>query len=340
MAHALICPQCNAPLKPPSRFARTVTCSYCGTTVKLDASTTVSIETFHKAYRSWNSPQSYAVPAWLSLGDHHWAVDELLASGSVCDVYRGMRARFPTELVILKVLRDQTKQARLDNEWNILQALQKSASPGAETFARLLPEPVMHGHVTANTFEGRRVTVIRWASGFHHTFEAVQRAYPKGIPPRASIWVWRRILEALSFIHVSGIVHGAVLPQHLLVQDNEHGVRLVDYGAAGYTSQKLQFLTEGCDAFYPAGVQIGSTLTQQLDLVMSARCIMTILGGRPADAFLPASVPVPLAALVRRVATSDPSSNSERAWSLREELGRLADTVFGAPQFNPIVMPS
>lgn len=340
MAHALICPQCNAPLKPPSRFARTLTCSYCGATIKLDASTTVSAETFHKAFRAWNAPQNYSVASWLSLGDHHWAVAEALGAGSSCDVYHGMRARFPTELVILKVLRDPADAPRLDNEWEMLQALQKSDAPGAETFARLLPEPVMHGTVTANAFTGRRVNIIRWASGFHHTFDAVQRAYPNGIPPRASIWAWRRILEVLSFIHASGFVHGAVLPPHLLVQENEHGVRLIDYCTAGYVGQRLQYVTAGYDVFYPKGLRVGSLLTQQVDLVMSARCIASILGGNPVDGSLPAAVPAPLAALLRRVAMSDPFSNTEKAWALREELGRLADAVFGAPQFNPIVMPA
>ena len=34
------------------------------------------------------------------------------------------------------------------------------------------------------------------------------------------------------------------------------------------------------------------------------------------------------------------SSTREDAWTIREELGKIANEVFGAPQFVPIVMPS
>ena len=339
MERALMCPQCNAPLKP-SRFARTVVCSYCGATINLEESI-ISAERFHQAFRLWNAPQSYSFASWLSLGDDHWAVADLLGSGDICDVYSGQRARWPTELVVLKVLRDRKNITQLDNEWDVLQTLQKSAARGADMFTRLLPEPVMRGNISAGTFDGRRVNIFRWAAGFHHTFDAVQRAYPQGIPPRASIWVWRRILEVLSFIHSSGLVHGAVLPPHLLVQKNEHGVRLVGYGCAGYAAKKIQFMADGYSSFYPAGIRIGSTLTPQLDVLMSARCIVAILGGNPADAYLPAEVPAPLAVLIRRVALGNPASSGvENAWQIREELGALADSVFGAPQFTPIFMPS
>lgn len=340
MANALICPQCNAPLKP-SKFERTLTCSYCGTTIKMEVSTSMSAETFHQAYRSWNDPQSYSFSTWFSIVNAHWAVGDALGNGAICDVFNGKRARFPTELVILKVLRDPRDISQLDNEWEALQALQESSALGAETFARLLPIPVMHGKISAGTFEGRHVNIFRWAAGFQHTFNAVRQVYPQGIPPRASIWVWRRILEVLAFIHNSGMVHGAVLPAHLLVQDNEHGVRLIGYGSAGTTGKKLRFLAEGYESFYPNGIQAGSTLTPQLDLVMSARCLATLLGGIPTDASLPEHVPAPLARLIQRVALSNPADPTMKtAWALHEELGSLARAVFGAPQFNPIVMPT
>ena len=338
MERALMCPQCNAPLKP-SRFARTVTCSYCGATVQLGEST-VSRETFRKAFMAWNSPQSYPVTNWLSLGDSHWAVDEMLGKGDVSDVYSGMRARWPSELVLIKVLRDAREPTPFENEWTALQTLQNSDAPGADTFTTLLPNPVTRGTVTGGSFAGSRVNIFRWAAGFKHTFESVWRAHPQGIPPRASIWVWRRMLEVLSFIHNSGMVHGAVLPPHLLVQENEHGVRLVGYGCAGLSGRKLQAVSEEHRALYPKGIKAGSTLTPQLDISMSARCVVYILGGDPADASLPAAVPAPLAKVLRRVAQSDPSGYAaDNAWALRGELGDIADNVFGAPQFIPIVMP-
>lgn len=339
MEHAIMCPQCNAPLAP-HKFARSVVCSYCGTTVQLGESS-ISAEQFHKAFRVWNSPESYSIPIWISIGDSHWALHQCIANGEYSDVYTGQRARWPTELALIKILRDQRDLALFDNEWNVLQALQRSKAPGAETFTALLPQPIIHGDNSSGSNMGQRVSVFRWASGFHHTFEEVIQAYPHGIRPRASIWVWRRILEILSFLHNSGIIHGAVLPSHLLVQENDHGVRLVGYSAAGSLGEKLLAISRHYEAFYPRSSRSRSNLTTQLDLMMSARCIVALLGGNYETGALPAAVPSRLAGLIKQIAMTEPASSVPiDAWSIRQELGSIANDVFGPPQFIPIDMSS
>ena len=340
MERALVCPQCNAPLPTPHRFARSVVCSYCGTTVQFEESS-VSAERFHKTFRIWNSPDSYRIASWISIGESYWALDQRIASGDIADVYSGQRARWPTELVIIKLLRDRTDEAQFNNEWDVLQRLQQSEAPGSDTFTMLLPQPVRHGDIRTGLHAGQRASIFRWTSGFYHSFEEVRQAYPRGIPPRASIWIWRRILEILSFIHNSGIVHGAVLPSHLLVQENEHGVKLVGYGAAGQPGQRLRAISQHQASIYPESIQSHSNLTQQLDIVMSARCVVEILGGNPKTGSLPNTLPPRLARLVQKIALARPASSSDlNAWTLREELGAIANEVFGSAQFIPIVMPS
>lgn len=339
MEHAIVCPQCNAPL-PPHRFARSVVCSYCGTTVQLDEQS-VSAALFHDAYRLWNSPATYQINSWISIGDSHWKIDKFIAHGEISDAYAARRARWPTELVTLKVLHDSQAADLFENEWRVLQLLQSSQAPGADNFSMLIPQPIIHGEISGGAYAGKRASIFHWAGGFRHTFEDVIRVYPKGIPARASIWIWRRILETLSFIHASGMVHGAVLPPHLLIQENEHGVRLVGYSFAGLAGETLRTISTGFESFYPKPAQPWSKLTSKIDLVMSARCIVVILGGDPATASLPATVPTRLASIVQRIALSDiDGTKNEDAWTIREELGEIAQEVFGSPQFNPIVMPS
>jgi hypothetical protein len=68
--------------------------------------------------------------------------------------------------------------------------------------------------------------------------------------------------------------------------------------------------------------------------------MIAVLGGDPATASLPASVPAPLADIVRRTARIKLFESGEDAWTIRETLGEIAKQVFGQPQFIPIVMPS
>ena len=50
-----------------------------------------------------------------------------------------------------------------------------------------------------------------------------------GVDPRDAAWMWRRLLVALGFAHRAGVLHGAVLPEHVLIHPGEHGLVLVDW---------------------------------------------------------------------------------------------------------------
>ncbi|PTL81384.1 serine/threonine-protein kinase [Vitiosangium sp. GDMCC 1.1324] len=334
----LKCPQCNAPLAP-SRFARSVICSFCGTTVLVDQ-TAVSAARFREAFQSWNLPSHLGYTSWWSIGDSHWAPGRLIARGEHSDVYLAERARWPTERVLLKVLREPGDAPLFQHEWDVLEQLQQSTANGAATFTTRLPQPVVRGVLREGPRAGAQAMALRWTSGFVHTFEAVRNAYPAGIDPRVSIWMWRRILETLSFIHSTGLVHGAVLPQHLLVQHGEHGVRLVGFSCTDLAGARLSTVSSRFEDFYPTRLLGSKTLTPSVDLVMSARCIIAVLGGEPSRGSVPGSVPGPLAALLRRVASAEGLDESQGgAWTLREQVGEVGSAVFGRPSFHPLVMP-
>jgi Lipopolysaccharide kinase (Kdo/WaaP) family len=74
----------------------------------------------------------------------------------------------------------------------------------------------------------RRVNVISRLEGFY-SLEEVMRQYPSGLDPRDVAWMWRRLLAALGAAHRAGIVHGAVLPCHIMIHPDEHGLALLDW---------------------------------------------------------------------------------------------------------------
>lgn len=286
----LKCPQCSAPLTPPSKFARSMVCPYCSATVLLDPST-VSTARFKEAYRRWNAPEQAGFSTWFTIGESRWSPGQFLAYGMTCDVYVADRARFPSERVLLKVARETSAYDRLHHEFEVLQRLHALPTSGA--FLSRIPEPVAFGRIREGTFDGYPALALRWASGFRHTFEKVRSEYPQGLPPIVSIWVWRRILEVLAFLHQNGFVHGAVHPPHLLVEDNEHGVRLVGYGKAGQRS---------------------ATSDRANDIAQSALSVAYLLGSEGMKVDVPSSVPASLSALLRRAARHELAD----AWRLRE----------------------
>ncbi|HMB55128.1 MAG TPA: hypothetical protein VKU40_17550 [Thermoanaerobaculia bacterium] len=336
---ALSCPQCTAPLAP-GKFARVTTCPFCGSTVELGDQRAVSAERFRSAYREWNSPRAQGFDHWVSIGDSHWTRLEPIAHGEISDLYSAWRARRPTERVLLKVLRDASARDRFDNEWKVLSRLDGQADAA---FLHRLPRPVVRGEMAGGAHSGRPAMAFSWPHGTHHGFEAVRRRHPEGIEPRAAVWVWRRILETLAFLHRHGVAHGAVLPPHLLVEEGEHGVRLVGYGCAGKPGAALAAVADGWRAAYPKRLLRDRRLSVAADVAMSARAVGWLLGGETDGSGLGDRVPEPLAELV--ASESEPRgdgvgarSAGGPAWALRERLGALARDLFGPPAFCPIDM--
>jgi len=334
---AFQCPQCGGSLSP-DRFGRPPKCPFCGSTL-VPEEPVISAERFREAFQQWNAPASHGFGATFSLGTDHWAPGPLLARGDVADVYPAVRARWPSERVLVKVLRDPRDLPRFRGEWEILGAIHRSEAPGAARFAGRLPQPAAYGECGPGLFAGSHAMVFRWAHGFDRTFEEVRRAFPGGIEPRASVWVWRRILETLAFLHSAGFCHGAVLPAHLLVQDGEHGVLLVGYGCSGRLGDALRPFPSEQKPFYPADLSALGRLSPALDIAMSARSVAFLLGGTPSGE-LPRAVPPKLATLLHRIGWEGvPANPSFSAWKLREDAGALAAEAYGPPAFCPIPAP-
>jgi hypothetical protein len=328
------CPHCGAPLAT-SRFAATAVCGFCAATVRVDTSV-VSAERYREAWRAWSEPDAGDRGQFLSIGDDHWGVERPLAHGEICDVFLARRARWPTELALVKVLRSADDAPLLDREWRALATLHGCPAAEGLDFAVRVPFPIVAGTVSGSGEESR-AAVYRWAPGFVHTAEAVHLAYPEGISPASSIWVWRRILEILSVMERAGLAHGAVLPNHLLIEDGEHGVRLVGFSCAAAPSSPLPIVCTQFENFYPGALLDGGKLTRSADLAMSARCVAYLLGGSGRDGEVPDHVPAPLADMLRNVG-ADSDHSAENAWALRERLGDIAKSLFGPPAFHPISM--
>jgi hypothetical protein len=229
----------------------------------------------------------------------------------------------------------------LERAWRAYRRLHASTVQGAAVFSSRVPSPIAFGKVTHGRFEGRQAMVLRWARGFEHTLVEVRRNHPEGIDPRSAVWLWRRLLETLAFVHAEGLVHAAILPQHVLVEAGEHGAWLVGYGSADDArTGRFHAPEAGSEPYLPPSVRAGAALTPGLDLILTARTVAFALGGSTGGASVPRSVPEPLAALVREVGSAaDHTRAPGDAWELHERLGRLARSLFGPPSFHPIPMP-
>ncbi len=319
---------------PPPPAARTQRCGYCSALLApgpggwLPAAAEAREEPLLDPHRD---------RVWI--GGHRYALLGRLAQGESSDIFLARRDGRLTERVIIKVLRTSGDEDLLENEFRVLETLEKSHAQGAPYFSLMLPQRVDTGvaRLGKHGSEGeRRAAVYRWRSGFVHSMNDVFAAHNSGIIPEASVWMWKRMLETLGWVHKSGFVHGAILPQHTLVHARDHGVVFVGWSAAVSLGKRLLVTNPALREYYPDGVWQGAPATPRTDLTMSARVLLKALGGSVDRA--PSRVPAPLARLLEKHARGEPHAPDD-AWAVRDELDAVARQVFGPPKFIPFTMP-
>jgi hypothetical protein len=139
------------------------------------------------------------------------------------------------------------------------------------------------------------------------------------------VWIWRRALATLGFIHDAGWTHGDVSLEHLLVQPRDHGGMLIDWSAATRVVTGVQ------------EDKLLSSATVARDLVQLAWSMRMLLCADPASDVprIPASVPAALSALLTRCSEDAAWCASERAHGLDRLLLEAGRASFGAPRFVP-----
>lgn len=326
-----LCPRCGAPMAPPSAV-RSQRCAYCR----------IVLAPANGVWRPENADEDERYGDdreprfWL--GGHRYALVGRLARGEASDVFFARRDEAMTANVVVKVLRARASEDLFTREETVLEALATTTAQGAPHFTRLVPERVAIGkaRIGHNGLGGERMVAIRrWRPGFVHTIDDVRRAHGDTIEPAHAVWMWKRVLESLGFLHAAGFVHGAVLPPHLLVNARDHGVVLSGFSRAVRPGEKLPAVTRDAKAFYPDDVWAGGPASVRTDLAMSARVMLQLLGGDPLRAS--PRVPTPFARLLETTAVTPWAHD---AWALVEDASNVARDVFGPPKFVPFDMPT
>lgn len=321
------CPRCGAPI-PPSAGG-VVVCAYCS------ASLVPTRDGFRlsDAYADEELDEPHLPRFWL--GGARYRTERRIGRGESCDVLLARRDQRLTERVVVKVLRVPEDRDLLAREATVLRELSRCTARGGAHFSRLVPQPVAQGLARRGLRGGEgevEMSIHRFESGFVHSFSDVAAAYPGGVPASAAVWIWKRTLELLAFVHESGFVHGAVLPRHLLVHARDHGVRLCGWMCAARSGEELPAVVADAAAFYP---DISApTAAPALDLAMSARSLLWLLGGEPRSA--PRSVPRTFADILEAVAGS---SGPATALETLQAVDAAAHAAFGPPKYVPFAMP-
>ncbi|MES2935480.1 MAG: lipopolysaccharide kinase InaA family protein [Pseudomonadota bacterium] len=313
---SLICPQCGGPLPRQARW-RSVICTYCGISVSR-AENFVEAAPFHQAFLRTQPVPGVASNLIRCQGQHYKTLLPL-GFGTSAKVMLAERVGALTERVVLKLANQSALAGRLKKEMAVLQQLQAIAAPGAAYFSQRLPQPVACGVTESVAGESRDALVLRHPAGFWGSLANVKQLQPLGLDPRHVVWMWRRVLEVLAYLHDAGWVHGNLSPEHMLVHPKDHGILLIGWAGA----QQVQTpATAGI--LHPAMVR---------DLMQSAWAMRVMLADGDAEPSLSLSTPAALEALLKNASEDRQWCTRLGARGLDQALAVAARSAFGPSRF-------
>lgn len=244
---------------------------------------------------------------------------------------------------LLKLPRDVADNDLMDREAVALAQLRRA---GDSRFRAYFPRLVQAQRVRdPRSGAERHANVLERLAGFRSLAE-VRLAFPGGVDAADVAWMWRRLLVAIGAAHRAGVVHGAVLPEHVLIHPGKHGLVLIDWC---YSHQASAGPTEGSGPadspapaalpaivaryrdWYPPEVLAGGRAGRDADIWLATRCMTELMGERQ---------PRRLAGFGAGCLLANPSRRPQDAWRLLAELDDLLERLYGPRIFRPFAIPA
>lgn len=235
---------------------------------------------------------SRSTPPTFATANARHTLDYMLADWcdmTTCHQARTVTAAGTTYVSFIKLARQQNDNDLLALEASALERLWSGDPKRAMFFPKLI-----ESFGVRTPMQRVRANALEWLEGFVN-LEQVRIAYPNGVDPLDMAWMWRRVLWALDYAHSKQLVHGALLPQNILIHPAHHGLVLADWcysstlRATAY--QPLTAIVARQRDWYPREVLAKQSVLPSLDIVMAARSMVYLMNGNPVTGTLPATIP-------------------------------------------------
>jgi hypothetical protein len=282
------------------------------------------------------------VPFIIHTGTRHYSIEHLLTRGDLCMLYTGSFTLAGRQTRgLLKIPMKPGDNDLMANEARILHHLQ--ASEGYEKLRHFVPQLVdSFSYLEQESGVVRNMNIFTHIDGFY-SLKEVREAYPEGIDPKDMAWIWRRVLIALNFAHSNHVIHGAVLPTHIMIHPEQHGLVLIDWSYAvlrpDETGERISAISSAYRDWYPAEVFAHEEPTPGLDIAMAAKCMIDLLGGDPHKRMLPTALPWQLQSYFKGCTLPNPRQRPQDAYTLLQDFDTLIERLWGPKKFHVFTMP-
>ena len=272
-------------------------------------------------------------------------VTKPLAPGDLSQTYLGRTTTTIEQDSFVKVARQPADRDLLQAEATVLRKLH---GPGTDPRWAVFTPTLLDSFTYVERGKPARVAnVFPLLDGFYDLTQ-LKSAFPTGFDGLHMVWIWRRLLVALGHAHDNNVVHGAVLPEHVMIQPEQHGLALVDWCYSsirkdGATYAPVKAIVGKYRNWYPAEVLDKQPPAEATDIAMAARCMIDLMGGDVVGGMMPNRVPKAFRAFFKGCLQPQLSMRPNDAWILLREFDELLEQL-GSPyfprRFRPFTMPT
>ncbi|GAA4901438.1 hypothetical protein LX16_0424 [Stackebrandtia albiflava] len=264
-------------------------------------------------------------PVFRSGGDRY-RIGRPHTTGDVANLY-GTRRDDGDRGAVLKLARHPADNDLIRGEAAALERLAERGDPAFSAYVPRLRGVVRHRDTDGAERHGNLLPLL---TGFHDLTE-VAAAYPGGVDPRDAAWMWRRLLVGLGHAHRAGVVHGAVLPEHVMIHPELHGVIIVDWCYAALDGAAVPAMVARYTDWYPVEVPGRRPAGPFTDIHLATRTMARLIGDR---------MPDPMRDFVRGCTQTTPAARPDDAWRLLTEFDDLLARLYGPRRFRPFHLPT
>lgn len=268
-------------------------------------------------------------PVTIETKTYKFNLTDRIGSGEKCNIYGGMDQG--NNLIAAKIPRSPANNPLLDREYATLHYLRTEArTKDLQAMCHLpkLPQSFMIPVGAAN----KRILVFPWLTGFYSMAKLID-LFPAGLDIRDAAWIFNRILGALLISSQAGIVHGAVLPQHVMLSPKTHNAILIDWSYAVKKGEKLSKISAEDSQWYPAEVHQKKPVGLSSDIYMAATCFIRLTGNYWNDAPAKIRGVIKGCLLSQKYRTADP-------WEVLHDFKAVLEVYYGPRKFRELKIPT
>lgn len=260
-------------------------------------------------------------PVTITTKKRTYVLTDICGVGDVADVYNATSAGVE---YLVKVSRVAAGVPLMQHEAEVFEVMQdKFQKPYPGYF------PVFVETMRAKDKIQKQVTVFLKPDRPCFTLAQVKAKYTDGVHGTHLAWMYKRLLEGLGALHSIGWVHGAVLPENVVIFPKSHGVNILDLKTASQFGL-VKTISARYRDWYPEEVLKKQKTSPATDIHLATKCVMYLAG---VD-----DVPRQMDGYFRAATMTRQSMRPQDAWGYCEEFSEMLRSVYGAPKFHEFAM--